>query len=311
VVIYEVIFPIFAITMGGYLVAYKKILSRQDIQGLSRFVFVIAFPILLFNSFANMEMPAQFDWKFLISYYLVVFIMFFLGFFIDKHFFSSTLKEQVIFGLGSSYSNLILVGLPIISSGFGEKGVLPLFMIVSVHSATFFSLSTLLIERNNHNGNLSGVDIARRTLKDLVRNPIVLSLALGLSVNLTHIPIPQPILEALDIFSRAALPCALFMLGASLNEYKVSGHIAEAGTIVGLKMILQPLLVWVMVFIICDLDPLWGSVAVLAAGMPIGINTYLFAQMYQANTKTLSTAILLSSVVALFSQTFLLTVFIQ
>jgi malonate transporter len=311
VVIYEVIFPIFAIAMGGYLVAYKQILSPQDIHGLSRFVFVIAFPILLFNSFANMEMPTQINWKFLFSYYLVVFVTFSLGMFIDKRAFSGTLKEQVIFALGSSYSNLILVGLPIISSGFGEQGILPLFMIVSVHSATFFSLSTVLIERGNHGGNLSGVDIARQTLKDLIRNPIILSLVLGLGINFTRIPIPQPVGDALDLFSRAALPCALFMLGASLNEYKVSGHLAEAGTIVGLKMILQPLLVWVMVFLVFHLDPLWGSVAVLGAGMPIGINTYLFAQLYQANTKTLSTAILLSSIFAIFSQTVLLTMFIQ
>lgn len=310
-VIYEVIFPIFVVALGGYLVAAKQVLSRQDIQGLSRFVFVIAFPILLFNSFANMEMPAQFDWKFLFCYYLVVFVVFSLGMFIDKYAFSGSAKEQVIFGLGSSYSNLILVGLPIISSAFGEESVLPLFMIVSVHSATFFSLSTVLIERSNHKGEPSGLEIAQQTLKDLIRNPIILSLVLGLGFNFTHIPIPQPVGDALDLFSRAALPCALFMLGASLNEYKVSGQLAEAGTIVGLKMILQPLLVWVMVFPIFHLDPLWGIVAVLAAGMPIGINTYLFAQTYHANTKTLSTAILLSSIFAIFSQTILLSVFIQ
>jgi len=311
VVIYEVIFPIFAIAVGGYLVAYKQILSREDIQGLSRFVFVIAFPLLLFNSFASMELPAPINWRFLFSYYLIVFVTFSLGMFIDKRAFSSTLQEQVIFGLGSSYSNLLLVGLPIISSGFGEQGILPLFMIVSVHSATFFSLSTVLIERGKQDGNLSGMEIARQTLKDLIRNPIILSLAMGLGFNLTNIPIPQPIGDALDLFSRAALPCALFMLGASLNEYKLSGQLAEAGTIVGLKMVLQPLLVWVMVFLVFHLDLLWGSVAVLAAGMPIGINTYLFAQTYQANTKTLSTAILLSSIFAIFSQSVLLTVFIQ
>ncbi len=310
-VIYEVIFPVFAIAMGGYVVAYKQILSLQDIKGLSRFVFAIAFPILLFYSLAKMELPDQINWKFLFSYYLVVFVTFFLGMLIDKKFFSGTLKEQVVFGLGSSYSNLILVGLPIISSGFGEQGILPLFMIVSIHSVTFFSLATVLIERDNHNGNLFGVGIAKQILKNLAQNPIIQALFLGLVFNLSRIPIPQPVGDSLSIFSRAALPCALFMLGASLNEYKATGQVAQSGAVVALKMVLQPLLVWVMAFLIFDIDPIWGSVAVLAAGMPIGVNTYLFAHTYQANTNTLSTAILLSSIFAIFSQTVLLTIFMQ
>ena len=291
--------------------AYKQILSIQDIEGLSKFVFMIAFPILLFYSFANMVLPAHINWRFLLSYYLIALVTYSLGILIHKYKFSGTVKDNVIFGLGSSFSNLVLVGLPIISSGLGEQAILPLFMIVSIQSAIFFSLSTMLIERGNLNGNISGRKIVSQALRDLTHNPIILSLFLGLIFNIAQIQIPIPVNDSLKIFSKAALPCALFMLGASLNEYKIAGHLAESVTIVGLKMVLQPLLVWMMAFIVFDLDPIWGSVAVLAAGMPIGVNTYLFAQTYQASTKTLSAAILLSSVFAVFSQTVLLTIFMR
>jgi predicted permease len=76
-------------------------------------------------------------------------------------------------------------------------------------------------------------------------------------------------------------------------------------------MLLQPFLVWVLTFVILDLDPLWGMVAVLAAGMPIGINTFLFAQHNQADTRTISTAILMSSVFAVVSQSAMIYLFLN
>ena len=67
-------------------------------------------------------------------------------------------------------------------------------------------------------------------------------------------------------------------------------------------MVLQPLLVWILVFRVFEVDPLWGTVAVMAAGMPVGINAYMFAQKYQTGIAVLSTAVLLSTLLAIFSQ---------
>lgn len=48
--IIQVIFPIFAIALIGYITAYKNWLTPSDIDGVSRFVFTIAIPVLLFQS---------------------------------------------------------------------------------------------------------------------------------------------------------------------------------------------------------------------------------------------------------------------
>jgi len=48
----------------GYVAVYKGILDTRDTEGISRFVFNIAIPALLFNSLAHVELPAQFNWKF-------------------------------------------------------------------------------------------------------------------------------------------------------------------------------------------------------------------------------------------------------
>lgn len=306
--IIEVIFPVFAIVFIGYITAYTNLFAVRDIEGVSRFVFNIAIPALLFNSLSHLELPAQLNWQFLCSYYVVVIVIYSLGIWTSKHWFAGTLQEQGVFGMGAAYSNLVLVGLPIISAGLGEAALLPLFMIISVHSAILFFIVTMLVERGNGYGR-SPWQIVTQTLKNLAHNPIIIGLALGLVVNLLTITLPKPIDDTISILGRATLPCALFVLGASLNAYKLSGHFAEAWTMIGLKMVLQPFLVWVLAFGVFHLDPLWGAVAVMAAGMPVGVNAYMVAQKYQVSIATLSTSILMSTMLAVLSQSLLLAIF--
>lgn len=307
--IVEIIFPVFAIALLGYIVAYKGLFTVPDIQGISRFVFIIAIPVMLFNSLAHIDLPEHLNWQFLVSYYAIALFIFGLGMWASKSWFAHSAQEQSVFGLGSSYSNSVLVGLPLVSAGLGDEALLPTFMLIAIHSALLFFMVTLFAERDRGNGR-SPLAIGRQTLVNLATNPIIIGLALGLLVNLFNIPIPTLIDSTIGIISRAALPCALFVLGASLSAYKISGHFAEAWTMVGLKLLLQPLLVWVLAFVVFKIDPLWGAVAVMMAGMPVGINVYMFAQKYQVGLASVSGAIVISTTLAVLSQSILLAIFI-
>jgi predicted permease len=304
----QVIFPIFALALVGYLVARLNVFSAEHIDGISRFVFNIALPALLFRSLAGLELPVEVNWQFLFSYYAVVLLIYALGIWTSKQWFLHSPQEQGIFGLGASYSNMLLVGLPIISAGLGDDALLPLFLLVSVHSATLFLIVTILVEgANRADGSVQHV--AAQTIRTLAMNPIIISLALGLLFNLLNLSLPRAIDDTLSMLSDATLPCALFVLGASLNTYKIAGRYVEAVAMIGLKLVLQPILVWLLAFTVFHLDPLWGAVAVMAAGMPVGINAYLFAQKYQIGIATISTAILLSTLLAVISQSVMLAVF--
>lgn len=307
--IIEVIFPVFAIAFLGYLLAFKGLFGTRSIEGISRYVFTVALPVMLFNSLAKIELPDQLNISFLLSYYIVVVFMFALGMWISKRFYNHSPQEQSIFGMASCYSNAVLIGLPLISAGLGEEALLPIFMMVSVHSALLFFLVTLFAERNGGDGRSISA-IGRKTIRGLVSNPIIIGLVLGLLFNVFSLPIPKVIDTTIELISRSALPCALFVLGASLSVYKLSGHFKEALTIVALKLLLQPLLVWLLAFVVFQIDPLWGAVAVMLAAMPVGINVYMFSQKYQAGVAPISSAIVISTVLAVLTQSLLLAIFI-
>jgi hypothetical protein len=307
-IVLQAIFPVFAIALIGYLAAHFKLLDQRDVDGIARFVFIVAIPVLLFHTMAHIALPDAVNWAFMGAYYGVALAVFGAGMAVNRFVFKGGPTDQAIFGVGSAYSNTVLVGIPVISVGLGDAALLPLFMLIAVHSAVLFFLTVLMAERGT-GIKRSILQLGGQTALNVAKNPIIIGLALGLAVNLLAITIPDALDSTLSILREAALPCALFVLGASLKAYSINGHIQEGLAVVFLKMIVQPALVWALVFPVLGLDSPWGAVAVMIAGMPVGINAYVLAQQYQAGIATTSTAILLSSLLALVTQSLLLLIF--
>ncbi|MEX2160964.1 MAG: AEC family transporter [Anaerolineales bacterium] len=304
--IVAILFPVFAVVAVGYAAAYTGVLSPRDTSGISRFVFIIAIPILLFESLSTLEFPDHFRWEFLFSFYLAAFLVYALGMILSRFWFGAGAKEQAIFGLGSAYSNMVLVGLPVISAAFGEQGLLPMFILISIHSLLLFTIFLILAERSQEG--LHWLRGLLQSSRNLLQNPLIIGLLAGLLARFLNLQLPQPVGQALDIISQAALPCALIVLGASLRQFKIRGELTKAWTIIALKLIVQPLIVGLLVFYVFDLEPVWGAVAVVAAGLPVGVNSYIMAESYQVGRATISTAILLSTLLAIFTLSVLLSI---
>jgi predicted permease len=328
--IFNTIFPVFAIAAVGYLTTRIGIFKENDIRGMSTFVFNLALPVLLFNALSNLDLPPEINWNFLLSYYLVVFLIYGLSVWLGRSTFILTPRQQGVFGIGATYSNLGLVGIPIITIGLGEEALLPLFTIISIHAAILWFIGTVVTERADFakgTDESSGSRILAagwRSIKTLARNPIIIGLFLGLIFN--RLPqLPTPLLDTLELFGRTSLPCALFVIGGSLAVFRPAQteverltpdhhdnrEMWETAVLIILKLLIHPLLVWILAFYFFHLDPLWTAVAVMAADMPIGINAYMFAQKYQECLRVIGTAVLISTLLAAGTQSLLLAIFVE
>lgn len=302
--ILAILFPVFALAAAGYAAAHWRVLSVQDSAGIARFVFNLAVPALLFHTLAVAELPGEFNWTFMLIYYGVSYLIFGLGMWISRRWFGADPGESAIFGLGASYSNLVLVGLPILSAAFGDEVLFPLFALISVQSLLMFPLVALFAAPgSSESGLLRNVGVHAFAI---VRNPIIASLLLGLAVRGLGIHISGPLDRTLEILGQAALPSALIVLGASLREHRLAGKLRQAWALVSLKMLLQPALVALLAFGVFRIQPLWATVAVMAAAMPTGVNTYVLAEQYQSGRQIASAAILISTLLAIGSQALLL-----
>jgi len=293
-ILVEIIMPVFGLVMLGYVAARLGWFEEDGIRGLSSFVFNFAIPVMLFRSIANTTLPAEIPWLFLTSYYFSAFLLFAVAMLLGRIVFHQQVQSAGIFGMAGSYSNVVLLGIPLVLTTFGDKATLPLFMIVATHAAVMFFTTTAVMEAAR--GDVGQLRyLPWQTAKVLIKNPIIIGLLLGLLFNLFHLAIPAPIDAVAKSLSGAALPCAVFSVGASLSQYRVKGSLAEAFSLVALKNALHPLLVWIMADQLFQLDAIWTATAVLLAGTPVGINVYLFAQRYNTLVVPAAASIVIST----------------
>jgi malonate transporter len=216
--------------------------------------------------------------------------------------FGHRLDGQGVLGMTAGYANLVLIGIPLVLTALGEQGAVPLFLIVGLNSLVLYSTATIVIET----GRGSGEGLARLPInvgRGLVTNPIVMSMVLGFGCGLLGWRLPGPIDTLFKTFGTAAAPCALFAMGATLAQYRIAGNIAESLTLVALKLVVHPLIV------LFELEPLYRLVAVVLAGMPSGVNSFLFASRYDTGVATATTSIFLSTGLSMVTLTVILALF--
>jgi predicted permease len=299
-ILIEIIMPVFGLAILGFTAVKLGWFEQSGINGLSSFVFNFAIPVMLFRTVATAELPDVIPWNFLSAYYFGALSLFAVAIFSGRTFFQQSSSDSGIFGMGAAYSNVVLMGIPLIVTSFGDKALIPLLLIVSTHAAVMFFVTTAIMESSSgETQQLRALPF--QTFKVLAKNLIVLGLMAGLLFNWLNIPIPG----ALDVVAKslggAALPCAVFSMGASLSQYKIRGSLREALFLIGLKNLIHPLLVWVLASLVFQLEPLWTAVAVLLAACPIGINTYLFAQRYSSLVQPVAAAVLISTGLSFFT----------
>lgn len=307
-----VIIPIFAIAILGYILTWMGAFRTSDVEGLNRYVFNIALPIMLFDSMSKVQLPESIQWSFLLAYYLPAIAIFAVGVLLGQTVFGQSRTEQGIYGMGCSYSNTVLIGLPIISTVWGDEAVLPLMMIITVHGLILFSLTMAVAESGlasskNRAGAAAVLGVFGKTAVGMLKNPIIGGLAVGIAFNAASIELHGPFETVIAWIRRSALPAALFVTGASLRRYRIVGNIATAMTMVFLKLAVHPLLAWLVATLVFDLSPLWAAVATVTAALPTGVNTSVFANKYDAGVPPVVTATLVSTIVSIVTLTIVLS----
>jgi predicted permease len=297
-VVLDVLAPVFGIIALGILAVRASLLEAAGVRGVVAFVFNFALPVLLFRSMAGVALPDRVPWSFLAAFYSASLTTYALGMAVGRWGFRRPADEQAIFGMAASFSNTVFLGIPIILAALGPEATLPVFLIIAFHSATFMPLTVALIHlgRGEARGAVGQVVTLVRAV---VKDPIVMGLLLGLLANLAGLELRGSVDRMAELLGGAALPAALFAMGASLAGHPAGSDGAPASVLAFLKLVVHPALVWVVAVPLLGLEGVWAATAVLMAGMPTAVNTYLFGARYGAAPSVAARAVLVSSAASL------------
>ena len=137
-------------------------------------------------------------------------------------------------------------------------------------------------------------------------NPNLIGIAIGIAFNLVDLAIPTPLRSVTDSLSQTALPCAAFAMGATLARYRIVGNLKVSSALIGIKLLLHPLLVWISVFWLFGIEGLFATVALVLASMPAGVNAYVFADRYSAGRMPVAAAVVAGTALSILTLTVLL-----
>jgi predicted permease len=298
--VFDAILPVFGILVIGYLAARFGFMEEAAVDGLSKFVFNFAVPLLLFRKIAQAGLPADMPWELPIAYYAGVIAIFLFAAVLGASLFRRGRAEAVSYGAAACYGNAVLMGIPVVLATYGDGASLPLFIIIGIHTLVMVPVMSLGYAFAGGKGRgLGGAlgDIAG----DLVRNPILIGLIAGLLYGRYGPPLPSVVDETTRLLGEASMPAALFAVGGTLARYSIGGQIPHALGLSVIKLVLLPLVVWLLADRLLGLPLLWMQVAVVLAALPSGVTAFLFASRYGAAKNTVTTTIILSTLLGLFT----------
>ena len=164
-----------------------------------------AIPCLLFRALADLDLGAVFDPRLLLSFYAGAVVSFALGILGARKLFHHRPGEAVAIGFSALFSNSVLLGLPIMAHAYGQDALAPSFAIVSIH-APFCTSSASPRWSSPAPTAAASPTRSRIVARTIIRNGLMIGLAIGFAVNLGDIPIPGPVRTALDMMADTALP---------------------------------------------------------------------------------------------------------
>jgi malonate transporter len=301
----EIVPPIFGVILAGYLFARTPLLSQEGIRGLSGFVFYVAMPALLFRTLGRGVVPAGTNLDIFLTYLVGCLVLYGIALGIGRLVYRGGLQAGAILGMGATFSNAVMLGIPLVFTAFGEEGLVAIMMIVVFQSAVLMPLTTILLEVGRGDG--TGLSrLGPTTLAALARNPVIVAMVAGLAWGTGGLSLPGPVDRFIDLLGHGAVPAALFALGASMAAFRITGDLMGSLVMVGLKMLALPVIIWVLAAHVFALPPLHTAVAVIAAALPVGANVFIIASAYRVHEGRAATAVVISTAISVVTAALLL-----
>ena len=296
----EIIAPVFFVVAAGYIIAFFKFITQKEISGLMWFAQSIALPSLLFINVTKLDLNTVFNWNLLLSFYGSATFCFLLGFIGAITLFASSTSNAISIGFCALFSNSVLLGLPITEQAYGPEELSANFAIVALHAPFCYLIGITLMELTKmEHGQLLIIPI--KVMKSVLSNALTVAIILAFFFNFIKFQIPIIAMKSLDLLAYAGLPVALFGLGSILTRYKLSNSIWEAVMISAISLIIHPLMTFYAgtTFLVLTQSELRS--AVITAAMAPGVNTFLFANIYQKSQDIAANTILISTFLSVFT----------
>ena len=292
---------VFVLIGLGYALAWGRVLREGTGEALGDFVITVAVPVLLFRTIAGADFADTRPFGLWGVYFTAVLATWIAGTLTARKVFGRDAAAGAVAGLSASFSNLVLLGIPMTLAVFGQPGIEVLSLLLTIHLPILTAAVIVLHElaRRRADEAKGGAFELRAVLahlaRTLMRNPIVIGILSGLAWRALPLEMPLLAAETIDRLAAVAGTLALVSLGMSLRRFGIARNVPQGAAMAALKLVLMPAVATLAALLIMP-PPFVAKVAIVLAAMPTGVNPYLMAgklgtgEAMASNTMVLGTA---------------------
>lgn len=243
--------PIFLIMVLGWFLMRIGLFTKEFNKVADKYVFKVALPVLLFKDIATADIRSDFNLTFVLFCMITTTIMF-LAIWGLSYIFIKDKTQVGAFAQASARGSAAVLGIAFINNIYGNSGMaplmivsaVPLYNILSVIILTFSADMGKEAQKNKLTDNVSnskGSNIKKACI-NVVKNPIIIGIFLGLPFSIFGISIPQIPLKAVTSIAQTATPIALLVVGAGFEGAKAIKKIKLTAIATFIKLVLLPLI---------------------------------------------------------------------
>lgn len=275
------IFTLAVVVIIGVLAARFRVLTNESKDVLSKVIFNISLPLMLFTNFFTLEATPRLISNSVTVLGLTGFVIFllFLSGWTASRIFRLEGAEAAIFKAHSMFGNTIFLGFPLITSLYGTEGLLYASMFQLVSSIIMWTAGVIILSHGN------GSSWKKSLLK--VVNPNTVATLAGLLFFLIQVRLPDIIIKPMAQLGSANTWLSMLYIGALMSFSSVGGlikrksvYLLSLNRLVLLPAVLIALFYFVGVVTGVTPDKLVSSVIILEASMPCMATVVIMAKEF-------------------------------
>ncbi|MDB5512024.1 MAG: malonate transporter [Enterovirga sp.] len=295
--LFNLLFPFFGVIALGFGFARIAKVPEGGLAWMQLFLIYVALPCLFFRLIGDKPIDELANWRFIAATTLSTAIAFGLSFLTGR---LSGLRpsETVLGAVAGSYSNVGYMGPPMVLGLLGPAASTPVALIFIFDTVFLFSATPGLMA-------LAGVE--RRSVlatagdvgRKILTHPFVIATIVAILASTYRLRPPVALDTMIGWLSGASAPCALFLLGVTVALRPVGRVPRDVAILVAIKLVVHPLVVWLVLAGLGGFDPVWIEAAIVMAALPPALNIFVLARQYGAGIERASACVLVGTVASI------------
>ena len=286
-VFYARLGAIVLIMLLGFLLGKFKLISEKTNKEITNLLLTVFMPASLFVAFPSSydESSANFFFSGLLAGTIIMFtLIIFAKIIFNKKWMKMELSYESQFAL--VFNNATFLGYPIVVNTFGPNGILAYCGFIIAFNIALFSYGIWLFEQK----------ISFKILLNIIFNPNIIAVILGMILFLTNFSLPSFITDAVGYVGGATTPLSIICIGFMLSQAKLKKVFTKWKLILAatIQLTLGPLITWgILTLLNFPIEVI--QVCTLIQALPTATSLGLFAVKYGGNAAESSELVTIST----------------